>query len=130
MHWTKKGLSESWMLISVAKYSLLFVQRKEVLRLVLNNENIQVPIKWLTSIANTPSMKMVQSRLTGRITTICYYGQCPIPKIPATTAFPGRAIVYKRQLPSSLLPVESFCLNSNKMDRITKKLKTEIYAKI
>ena len=77
-------------------------------------------IKWLTSIANTPSMKMVQSRLTGHTTTIYIYiyiyidnAQLIYSKIPATTAFPGRAIVYKRQLPSSLLPVESFCLNSN-----------------
>ena len=38
-----------------------------------------------------------------------------MPEIPASTSFPGRAIVYKKHLPSSLLPVESFCLNSNKV---------------
>ena len=56
MHQTKKELSESCMLISVGKIVLLFVQGKEVLYLGLNDEHIQVPIKWLTSTANTPSM--------------------------------------------------------------------------
>ena len=60
---------------------------------------------------------MVQSRQTGRITTI--YRQCLIAILQdsrhMTTAFPGQAIVYKRQLPHSLLPVESSCLNSNKV---------------
>ena len=75
-----------------------------------------VPIKWLTSIANTPSMHMVLSRLTGRIiTTYVSIIRELYSKIPVTTAFPGRTVVYKRQIPSSLLPVESFGLNANKV---------------
>ena len=92
------------------KILLLFIQGKEVLCLVLNNEHVQGPIKWLTSTANIPSMSRCVTTIY-MIMPSCY----AYSKIPATRAFPGWAIVYKRQLPSSLLPVESLCLISNKL---------------